>query len=184
MTFFRLTHCYSNLEDKFFGVEVSCSEYELNLRCAYIQSIRDRLPLLSCVDAVINEKSCMLLLHEFYGIRISTIPRRYEKYIDLHQNWIDYCFASCNRFDSLNDYAVERASLKVLKLMYHEAKENLSAMKKSSSDEYILAVKEVNQLNAVIRGMSVSPIWGWSDINGHSLAGKQYCRSTTCEIVT
>lgn len=184
MTIFRLTHCYSSMQDHFFGVESSLSEYEINLRCAYIQCIRERLPLLPCTQAFINEMSCMILLHEFYGIRQITTPRRYNKCIDLHQNWIDYCFPSCNMQDSLNDVSVENASHQLLTLMYKEAEEHVSMLAASGSNDLLASVIEMDNLREVIKGTPVSPAWGWTDINGHSLAGKRYTQNFNYEMVT
>lgn len=155
----------------------------MNYYCAYLQCIREQLPLLSCVEDVLNEMSSMVLLHDLYGMRKVTTSQPYDGCIDLHQNWIDYCVCSDDFNSSFKSVAVTDASISVLKLMRGCVIENISTFKRVESHEYKQALLELQRLEKVIQGECILPEWEWRNINEVSLEGKRFLSHPEPELI-
>lgn len=183
MIVYRLMHYYSRMEEKFFGIQCNLSLIELNLTIAYLQCIRERLPVLAVVEDTLSEMSCMVLLHELFVLRKITTFQPYESAVDLHRNWIDYSLYSNEFQEYLNDIAVNNASLAVLKLMAKEAMETIVTLKRIGSDEYPYAARELETLMAAVSGAEVLPEWEWYDINHTPLDGRVFLPESVPELI-
>ena len=185
MKVIKLTHAYTNLyKNKFFGIKTDWSFEDINLACAYIQKMRDYLPILPYGDDVVGEDDGIEILHSFYGFEKLYKNTEYDYILDFYDNWEEYCCGRIYPNNILNKFAVENASIKIFEVM-KKIMLGLEGWYRDSDhfDEQCWN-DVIQQLSAVIQGSPVLPEWQWKTIDGKFIpSGKIYSQPSELEFL-
>lgn len=161
----RLTHCYSNSRE-FCGVETVMDDAQLNRVIAYIQKVRDGLPIMDIqYNDTMAEPDCAYVLEQLFECETFKAPGRKEcdSEIDLFRNWdlvwtLDYSDITVKEADvaaALLDDFIRQAKA----IMGRYA---MPADKLKEEYAYLLAMRERKP---------ALPEWGLRTINGNAVVG-------------
>jgi hypothetical protein len=174
MKYYELTHKYCS---GFEYIKTNLSFHELNIRCAYIQLLRDDLPDFARSGDSIYADDAAELLQKIFGVEILRLENKSDLFqikrnsvekLDLYENWNE--FACDDKYkNEIKLVAKSGAFKEVLKVVM-----KFNSYRDFHSDEKQRFLEGIQKL---IEGCQVEPNWNFKNISGEDLTGRVYVRN-------
>lgn len=181
--FFKLSYLNNVPDKQVSGVKTFLNEQALKYACAYVQHIRNRLPVLNSMEFIIHPAFCVTLLNKFYGMEPVALKGGCPE-IDLYTNWKQYCLHQPFLCHEINEYAVCNASVLMLGIMRDKAITRYQRLKEIYPAHISAMIKDIEHLEAAVSGCGVASEWRWYTPTGENLTGRQFLFSEQPEIIT
>lgn len=158
----NITHRYTRLYS-FFGVRTAYSWEELNEICAYLQWVRNDLPIFPTIDEGLGEQEMVNLLGKLYDCEkiVSEEYLEWDGAIDIYENWSQYAIK--NEVKYLNKWKRGRAKVEVIEQLLIQARENVLLQEEGS--------EIVRKLEYIKNGQYVPKEWSLKTDEGDLYTG-------------
>ncbi|WGM03513.1 hypothetical protein [Arsenophonus nasoniae] len=171
---YQLTSVNSN-SNNFYGVEADLTLEDFQHACAYVQIVRDGLPVLSsCLDDCVGDWDGVILLNRFYGFKPIYKMIKPDEIIDFYDNWHEYVLK--NDVNKINQFAVINASRKIVEFFCEKIEKTIQ--------DFPHFEIELKRLRLLLNGECVEETWNWQRIDAKYLTGFKLWDSTEPELIT